>query len=138
MAVGIVSAVGQLLCGLVYLTAGDERLVVLALVPYNFFAAFPWGSAPAAVQEVVPPAMRAQASAVYLLVINLLGLGLGPTVVAWITDSVFRSDAAVGRSLLVVTTVALALSSAILALGLASYRATRAKLVAQLGSDSIS
>jgi MFS family permease len=122
VAVGILSAAGQLLCGIVYLSASDARVAVIALIPYNFFAAFPWGAAPAAIQEIVPNEMRAQVSAVYLFVINLVGLGLGPTVVAWVTDSVFQSDAAVGRSLLVVTTAGLAIAIALLASALRPYR----------------
>ena len=37
-------------------------------------------------QSIVPPHMRATASAILLFVINLIGLGLGPTVVGIISD----------------------------------------------------
>jgi hypothetical protein len=42
--------------------------------------------APAAVTQLMPNTMRAQASALYLFVINLIGLGLGPTIVALLTE----------------------------------------------------
>ena len=50
--------------------------------------------------------MRAQVAALYFLLANLIGIGLGPTVVALLTDFVFANDAAIGQSL--------ALSAAIL------------------------
>lgn len=37
-------------------------------------------------QAIVPPRMRAQAAAVMLLVLNLIGLGLGPQFVGWLSD----------------------------------------------------
>ena len=42
----------------------------------------PFGVAPAAIQQMMPNTMRAQATALYLFVINLVGIGLGPTIVA--------------------------------------------------------
>lgn len=41
----------------------------------------------AAIQHVVVPGMRATASAVFLLVINLIGLGVGTTALGWLSDS---------------------------------------------------
>jgi hypothetical protein len=43
--------------------------------------------------------MRAQVAALYFLLANLIGIGLGPTVVALLTDFVFADDAAIGQSL---------------------------------------
>ena len=37
-------------------------------------------------QSMVPPRWRAQASSVLLLVLNLIGLGLGPQFVGWLSD----------------------------------------------------
>jgi len=48
----------------------------------------------------MPPNMRAQASAVYLFTVNLIGMGIGPTAVGWITDNVFGNPADVGWSFL--------------------------------------
>jgi MFS family permease len=49
-------------------------------------------AAPPAIQEVVPNRMRGQMIAIYLLLGGLLGIGLGPTLVALITDHVFHDD----------------------------------------------
>ncbi|HEX8601371.1 MAG TPA: MFS transporter [Pseudoduganella sp.] len=50
-------------------------------------------AAPACIQEVCPNNMRGQAISVYLLIAGLLGIGLGPTLVALVTDRIFHDDA---------------------------------------------
>ena len=49
-------------------------------------------AAPPAIQEVSPNRMRGQLIAIYLLLGGLLGIGLGPTLVALITDRVFADE----------------------------------------------
>ena len=70
---------------------------------------------------MMPPAMRGQASAVYLFILNLIGLGLGPTAVAFCTQYVFGRDNAVNYSLLVVAVTASALSAVLLWSGLKPF-----------------
>ncbi|QIB65112.1 spinster family MFS transporter [Kineobactrum salinum] len=71
-----------------------------------FLVAFPFGAGVAALQMATPPHFRAQVSAVYLFVNNLIGLALGPTAVALFTDYVFKDDNAVGLSIGVVGALA--------------------------------
>ena len=71
--------------------------------------------------QVTPSQMRGQVSAAYLFTISLIGLGAGPTVVALVTDHVFRNDNMVGFSLLLVATTANILATLILWNGLKSY-----------------
>ena len=47
----------------------------------------------AAMQIVTPNAMRAQVNAIYMITISVLGTGLGPSVVALMTDYVFHAEA---------------------------------------------
>lgn len=54
---------------------------------------------PVAMQEVVPNEMRGQVVTLYLLISNLVGIGLGPTSVALLTDRVFKGDDMLGWSL---------------------------------------
>lgn len=51
---------------------------------------------------LAPPAIRARLLAMFLFVFTLLGLGVGPAIVALLTDRVFGSEALIGRSLAVV------------------------------------
>ena len=120
--VGIIAALGNLVCGAIYTLAPNAALSVAALVPYNFFASFAFGAATAAVQEVTPNRMRAQVGALYLSVVTLVGLGLGPSIVGILTSVVYGRDAAVRYSLLWVTVVGLAGAATLLAAGLAPYR----------------
>lgn len=59
-----------------------------------FFSSMSAGPAVAALQTIVPNQMRAQTVAFYYFILNLVGYGMGPTVVALFTDYVFvREDA---------------------------------------------
>lgn len=120
--VGIIAALSNLLFGLAYALAPSAELAVLALVPYNFFASFAFGASIAAVQEIVPNRMRAQAVALYGTVVTLVGLGLGPSIVGVLTERVFGDDSAVRYSLAIITAVGLTASASLLASGLAAYR----------------
>jgi len=120
--VGIIAALGNLVCGTIYTLAPNAAVSVAALVPYNFFASFAFGAAVAAIQEITPNRMRAQIGALFMSALTLIGLGLGPSVVGLLTDRVFGEDAAVRYSLLAVTVVGLAASAILLGAGLAPYR----------------
>jgi hypothetical protein len=72
--------------------------------------------------------MRGQATAFYLLVVNLIGLGIGPTAVALVTDKVFHYDAAVRYSLTIVPVAAIVLAEIFFVMGLRSYIPTLGRL----------
>lgn len=106
-------------------TLTDSLTLVLVLLGLStFFANFMMGLGPAAIQEAVPPQMRGQFSALYLFILNLIGLGLGPTLVALSTDYIFESPDLIGYSLLLVTSLAMATSAILLKLCLPHYRVT--------------
>lgn len=126
--VGRYAALGCLPFAIAYPLMPDAGLATLVMVPALFFMAMPFGVAPAAIQEIVPDAMRGQASAVYLFIVNLIGLGLGPTGVALVTDYVFHDDKAVGWSLACVGPLALLLAALVLTAGLRPYRESWARL----------
>jgi hypothetical protein len=75
--------------------------------------------------------MRGQAVAVYLLFANLIGLGLGPTVVAACTDFVFRDDAAIGKSLALAAAILCPACALILYGGLGAIRDVLTEALAQ-------
>jgi MFS family permease len=60
------------------------------------------GVGPMAVNQVTPNQYRAQVSAVYLFVVNALGLGVGPTLVPLLNDHVFHDPAKIRYSLIIV------------------------------------
>ena len=97
----------------VFLTRSPMWALAL-LAPLVLLQSAPFGVAPAAIQEMMPADMRGQASAIYLFVINLIGLGLGPTAVAACTQYLFRRDDALHYSLALVTAAACALGGMLL------------------------
>lgn len=85
-------------------------------------------AAPASIQAVVPNRMRGQAIAVYLLLAGLLGIGLGPTSVALVTDFVFHDDKALPYSMALTAGPASLIGLWLIASGLKPYARTQASL----------
>jgi MFS family permease len=96
--VGIISGVGILVSAGNFLL-GNPDLILLSLAVPAFFMAFPLGAAAAAVQELMPNRVRALASSIFLFFINMVGMGGGPYVVAFFTDSVFHDEGMIRYSL---------------------------------------
>jgi MFS family permease len=78
---------------------------------------FPAGLNSASLQLITPPTLRGQAGGFFILIGNLLGLGLGPLVVALLTDRFFGRPDAVGQSLLIVGLAVLPAASLLLLRG---------------------
>lgn len=102
--------------------ANDTWLQIACLAIATFTFTIPTGLGPAAIQSIVPSRARAQASAIFLLVVNMIGQGVGPTAVALFTDYVFGRDSAVGLSLVAVCVIALVTAAILLALACRPYR----------------
>jgi MFS family permease len=60
------------------------------------------GVGPQAVNQVTPNQYRAQVSAAYLFVVNVLGLGVGPALVPLLNDYLFNDPAKIRFSLIIV------------------------------------
>lgn len=115
------SCAGWLVPGILYPLLSRTTAVVVLIYIGTFFLCMPTCLIPAAILEVVPNAMRGQAAAVYLLIVNLIGLGIGPTAIALVTDHVFEFDAAVRYSLLIVPVAAALMAEMLFLIGLRSY-----------------
>lgn len=76
---------------------------------------------PTALHDIVPGWLRGQATAVFFFVINMIGLGVGPTAIAMVTDYVFQDDAAVRYSALVVALPAIGLGMLLLHIARADH-----------------
>ncbi len=108
--------------GLCLAPTGNWALVWL--IPVCMLMAAPYGIAAASVQQLMPNPMRGRASAVYLAVNSMIGLGLGPTAVAMCTQYLFRRDEAVNYSLLVVSVAAFTAAALLLWVGSRSFLAS--------------
>ena len=125
---GLYAALGALPMVVLFPLMDTAFWASLLLAPAVFCLSMPFGVAPAAIQEIMPNSMRGQASAIYLFVITLIGLGIGPTAVALVTDYVFGDDMALRYSLLIVTSIAVFSSIVLLSMSLKPYRESVVRL----------
>ncbi|GER07335.1 MFS transporter [Iodidimonas muriae] len=71
---------------------GSPILATGLLALSIFFNNWVWGTAYAGVAAASPNELRGQATAIYLFVVNLIGMGLGPTMFGFFTTTVFADD----------------------------------------------
>jgi MFS family permease len=120
---GILGATGMLVCATAFPLMPTPALAVATLAILNIFAASPWGAASAALAAVSPAPLRAQAAALFFMVLSVLGGMGGPIAVAQLTDRVFGADH-VRYSIAVVSALGMTISVSLLVAGLSAYRAT--------------
>jgi len=110
------------------LTADNPSPALIFIACTILFLTVHTGLSPAALQLITPNELRGQVIALYLFILNLIGLGCGPTAVALLTDRYFRDPMAVGRSMAIVIITSLSVGVAMLICGRKSYRKIQAEL----------
>ncbi|HLI84331.1 MAG TPA: MFS transporter [Bryobacteraceae bacterium] len=115
--VGVVCAAGTALLLPVAFLAHSAAWVLALLAPGIFFLALPMGTSAAALQRIFPNQVRGQVSALFLFLLNLGGLTLGPLMPGLLNDRIFHNGRMLGSSL------AITIGSAAI-LMLAAFRAT--------------
>jgi MFS family permease len=122
--VGLIAGCAVLLPMMLFPFLPSISTTAIALGLLLFFGAFAYGAAAAGVQLVTPGSMRAIVSALYLFVVNLVGLMMGPTATGFLADYVFKDPNSIGYAASIVGTVCAALAAIIFAFLLRSYRET--------------
>ncbi|WP_045764803.1 spinster family MFS transporter [Xanthomonas albilineans] len=121
-----ISLIGALLLSVssgLFAFASGPWMALAAIALTTFLLGMPVALAPAILQAVTPNRLRGQVTSIYLLLVNLIGLGLGPYVVALGTDYVLVDERQVGLSLGVVCMGAALLGALCLWYAAAPYRA---------------
>jgi MFS family permease len=112
-------------CGL-FIALGliaKDPFVTLALIgPGVFFMAAPMGVVPGALQLIFPGQLRGQVSALFLFVLNMGALTIGPLLPAIFNDYVFRDKMMVGYSLALTTALSSVLMLVILWMTIEPYQ----------------
>lgn len=103
------------------LTPAPIQGFVVLLALCCFATSMPYGAATAAVQEMIPAPMRATFSALFLFVVNLLGLGGGPLMVGLLNDKVFHDPNQVHLSFAITLVTATGVSCFLLFKGLKPF-----------------
>ena len=98
---------------------GTVVMIVLGAALFASFAAA--AAAPAAIVLSTPNEYRAIATALFFFTINIIGLMLGPLIVGYLTDHVFKSTNGLAISMAVLSAVAWALAVIIIFTGRKAY-----------------
>lgn len=104
--VAFVSALALWPTAIATFQANSVTWALALAVPTLFFSSFPFGAASSAIQLVTPNQLRARVSAIYLLIINIIGIGLGATVASAISDYVLADETRIGDGISLVALIA--------------------------------
>ncbi|WP_169542577.1 MFS transporter [Sphingomonas baiyangensis] len=107
----------------------DGRLAMALIAPAMFLGCMPVPCAGTALQLILPNRARAQVTALYIMVISLVGIGIGPVVIGFMTDHVFTAPTDIRYSLSIVVGCAAPIMCVLLLLALAPYRALRLRQI---------
>lgn len=120
---------------------GGPPLLAAALMPDSTLAfvmlaiAYPCmtmhGVGGVALQLITPNEYRARMTALYFFVVNLIGLGFGPMLIALLTDNLFEDDAMLRYSIATVVAVALPVAAIILTWGFKGFARDLARMSAE-------
>lgn len=85
---------------LFFVTSATGVMVIGAIA--TFLYSVPQPIAASALQIATPNRMRGVASAIYVIIVSAIGLGVAPTLVALVTDYIFADEKSVAASLAIV------------------------------------
>lgn len=110
----------------------NPTIAMTLMIFHSIGSGMPTAAGPSALMMIAPNRMRAQITAVYWFVISSLGLTVGPTSVALVTDFVFGDESMIRYALTLVSLVAGALVTWVLFFNLRHYRVTLAETEGQI------
>lgn len=105
--------------------SGSEALAILGLVGIVALLSIPSAMGPFIVQTTTPNQFRGTAIALYFLIVNLVGLGVGPYLAAMISEWFFEGPESIGKAVALLGGVVLPTSAALFYLSLRVLRENR-------------
>ena len=117
---GVAFALALVSLGLGFTHTYASTLAVATLASFTY--SLPQALASSALQIVTPNRMRGLASAIYVFVVSVVGLGAAPTIVALLTDHLFHDEKRVGDALMVTCVGSALIAAFFLWRTLRSYR----------------
>jgi len=113
-------------CGTPFAIAAPLMPGVTGFTVMLAFASFFFGAVQSlpglSLQLIAPNQLRAQIIAIYFMVGNLIAMGIGPTLIAVISDYVLEERGNIALSLSIVSSIVMPLSALLMLLGLRYYR----------------
>ncbi|MFM7120614.1 MAG: hypothetical protein ACKOZX_10310, partial [Gammaproteobacteria bacterium] len=100
----------------------DGRAAIALLIPVTFLMAMPSGLMMTTLQAIAPNELRGQMVAFYLVAVSFLSYTFAPSLPAMISDYVFGSELALGKSISLLAVLNYGIAFACLAGCLPAYR----------------
>ena len=116
--------------------ASSPTLSLFFLGLLTFGSALSFSGAAAVIQDIVPNQLRGQAAALNYIWTGIVGLSMGPTSVALVTQYVLKDNALLGSSLVIVIVPLSVIGFLTCCFGQISYQNARDDLLAWLATDS--
>ena len=120
--VGIFAALGAIPFGLSLPFMSSLSSLFLVFCPLVLFACLGFGSAAAALQQITPNRLRGVVSGCYFFLLNVIGIGLSPSITAVITNYGFKDELMLVNSVSLMVVGSSVLAALILWFGLRPYR----------------
>jgi len=105
MRVVLWASLGVVPFAIAYPLMPSPAMALLFIAATLFFGGVGAGPANTAIQVITPGRMRGTVSALYIAVFNVMGYGLGPLIVALLTDSIFGNEMMLPQSLAITAVV---------------------------------
>jgi hypothetical protein len=103
-----------------FMPNGTAALTVMCLAGFPFHGYVAMG--PMAVNQVTPNQMRAQVSSLYLFVVNMLGMGVGPALVPIISDHILHDPSQIRWGLAIVVATSAIIAAVLQSMARAAFR----------------
>lgn len=131
--VSIGSALFQVPVFLIAYFSSDMRFAAAGLCLGMAAAAMLGGLQAVMIQVLVPPRLRGKATAIYTSIVNIVGMGVAPTLVALLSTALHAGPAGIAHALGIMSTITLLIGAGLLYLGLPLARALAEENDAVLG-----
>ena len=103
------------------------ELAMAMFAPVLFCKPVAFACIPIALQLILPNRLRGQVSAMYLTVLLLFGMVLGPMIVAWLSDNVFPESDGIRYAIVAITAGAVPVMIILVLMARAPFRALQAE-----------
>ena len=100
----------------------DPWVGIVLLIPVTFCMAMPPGLIMATLQAIAPNELRGQMVAFYLIAVNFLSYTFAPSLPALLSDFVFESELALGKSISILAVINYSIAAVCFWFGLKHYR----------------
>lgn len=129
MRVAILGATAATFCLLLLPWQSQASAGLACVAGASFSVTLPMALITSAMQQVTPNEMRGVINGSYVVTVNVIGLALGPTLVAASTDYIFKDPAAVAKSLGLVALLMGPIAVGLLWGGAVPYREQRRRML---------